>query len=97
MGLSISDTKKQLEDFSKLYDVKYPLLYGTSKEIDKISMDYGGIFAVPTSILIDRNGEKVFSYPGAVLKQNDQWDGVYSTLLRKITESLGVEKSTKKE
>ena len=97
LGLSISDTKKQLEDFSKLYDVKYPLLYGTSKEIDKISMDYGGIFAVPTSILIDRNGEKVFSYPGAVLKQNDQWDGVYSTLLRKITESLGVEKSTKKE
>ena len=69
LGLSISDTKKQLEDFSKLYDVKYPLLYGTSKEIDKISMDYGGIFAVPTSILIDRNGEKVFSYPGAVLKQ----------------------------
>ena len=97
LGLSISDTKKQLADFSKLYDVKYPLLYGTSKEIDKISMDYGGIFAVPTSILIDRNGEKVFSYPGAVLKQNDQWDGVYSTLLRKITESLGVEKSSKKE
>ena len=97
LGLSISDTKKQLQDFSKLYDVKYPLLYGTSKEIDKISMDYGGIFAVPTSILIDRNGEKVFSYPGAVLKQNDQWDGVYSTLLRKITESLGIEKSSKKE
>ena len=96
LGLSISDTKKQLEDFSKLYDVKYPLLYAT-KETDKILMDYGGIYAVPTSILIDRNGEKVFSYPGAVLKQNDQWDGVYSTLLKKITESLGVEKSSKKE
>ena len=92
LGISISDSKKQLDDFTKLYDVKYPLLYGTSKEIDRISMDYGGIFAVPTSILIDKNGESIFSYPGAILKQNDRYDGVYSLLKKKISESLGDKK-----
>jgi len=91
LGISISDTKKQLIDFIKLYDVKYPLLYGASKDIDKITIDYGGIYAVPTSILINRKGEKVFEYPGAILEQTDRFDGVFSTLKKKITESLSAE------
>jgi len=91
LGVSISDSKKQLEDFSKLYDVRYPLLYGSSKEIDKITVDYGGVYAVPTSILINKKGEQVFAYPGAILEQNDRFDGVFSTLKKKIEESLDIE------
>ncbi len=71
MGISLSDTKKQLTDFAKTYGVRYPLLYGTEKEIDAISMSYGGIPAVPWSILINKKGEIVRIYPGAILKEYD--------------------------
>ena len=86
LAISISDTKKQLIDFAKLYKTKYPLLYGPPKVIDKILMDYGGIFSVPTSILINKKGEQVFSYPGAILEQSP--DGVYAYLNNKIVELL---------
>ena len=89
LAISISDNKKQLVDFAKLYEIKYPLLYGSSKIIDKISMDYGGIFSVPTSILINKKGEQVFSYPGAILEESP--DGVYTHLNNKIVESLNTE------
>ena len=71
LGVSLSDTKKQLVDFAKTYGVKYPLLYGSKKEIDQISRDYGGIPAVPWSILIGKSGEIVRIYPGAILKDYD--------------------------
>jgi len=36
LGLSISDTKKQLENFLKAYEINYPVLYGDQENIDKI-------------------------------------------------------------
>ena len=89
LAISISDAKKQLIDFSKLYEIKYPLLYGTPKIIDQVSLDYGGIYSVPTSILINKKGEQVFSYPGAILEQSP--DGVYKYLNDKIDELLSAE------
>ena len=88
LGVSISDTKQALIDFSKYYEVNYPLLYGSAQEIEEILINYGNIFSVPTSILIDKNGEMVFNYPGAILKSYDRYDGVYSSLNNKIQESL---------
>ena len=88
LGISISDTKKALDDFMKYYEVEYPLLYGNPKEIEKVLIDYGGVFSVPTSILIDRKGEKIFSYPGAILKSYDIYDGVYTAINNKIEEAL---------
>ena len=88
LGVSISDTEKALLDFSKLYSVNYPLLFGSPKEIEKISMQYGGIYSVPTSILIDKKGEMIFNYPGAILKSYDRYDGVYSTVNEKIAKAL---------
>jgi thiol-disulfide isomerase/thioredoxin len=88
LGISISDTKKALDDFMKYYEVEYPLLYGNPKEIEKVLVDYGGIFSVPTSILINKKGEKIFSYPGAILKSYDRYDGVYSAINNKIESAL---------
>ena len=88
LGVSISDTEKALLDFTKLYSVNYPLLFGSPKEIEKISMQYGGIYSVPTSILIDKKGEMIFNYPGAILKSYDRYDGVYSTVNEKIAQAL---------
>ncbi len=88
LGISTSDTKKALRDFTNLYKVDYPLLYGAPKEIDRILREYGGIYALPTSILINKKGENIFSYPGAILKAYDRYDGVYSTLNKNIEEAL---------
>jgi len=88
LGISISDTEKALKDFVKLYDVKYPLLYGSPKEIETVLLEYGGIYSVPTSILINKKGESIFSYPGAILKSYDRYDGVYTALNNKIDKAI---------
>ena len=71
LGISLNDTKKQLNDFSRVYGVKYPLLYGSYKEIDTITKAYGGVPAVPWSFLVGVNGEIIKKYPGAILKNYD--------------------------
>ena len=91
LGISISDTKNALIDFDKLYAVDYPLLFGDPKELQEIMIGYGNIFSVPTSILVDKKGEMIFSYPGAILKMYDKYDGVYSFLNSKIQEAISQE------
>ena len=71
LGISLSDSKKQLLDFSKVYGVKYPLLYGSYKDIDEVTKSFGGIPAVPWSFLIGIDGEIIKTYPGAILKDYD--------------------------
>ncbi|MBT3934865.1 MAG: TlpA family protein disulfide reductase [Bacteroidetes bacterium] len=68
LGISISDTKKALKNFAKSFNVDYPLLYGSSRDIEKVSRDYGGIYSVPMTFLIDKTGEIRMSYPGALMK-----------------------------
>ncbi|MAQ43755.1 MAG: hypothetical protein CMG25_04630 [Candidatus Marinimicrobia bacterium] len=90
LGISLSDTKRQLIDFAKTYGVKYPLLYGSSEKINKIASDYGGVSAVPWSFLIDTNGEIITIYPGAILKQYDP--KMYQDLVNNIEKYLGINK-----
>ena len=71
LGVSLSDSRKQLIDFSKTYGVKYPLLYGSYQEIEKITSSYGGVPAVPWSFLIGVDGSIIKTYPGAILKSYD--------------------------
>ena len=67
LSISISDTKKQLIDFSKVYEIDYTLLYGSGEDITKISNDFGGIYAVPMSFILDKKGHIIKKIPGAVL------------------------------
>tara|TARA_B100000959_G_C14861501_1_gene574432 strand:+ start:36 stop:617 length:582 start_codon:yes stop_codon:yes gene_type:complete len=88
LGISLSDTKKQLIDFAKVYDVKYPLLYGTFKEIDGITRSYGGVPAVPWSFLIGVEGDIIKTYPGAIIAQ---WDPItYQNLIYTIEDQLKI-------
>ena len=80
--------EKALLDFSEYYEVNYPLLYGSPKEIEQILVDYGNIYSIPVSILIDKKGEVIQKYPGAILKSYDRIDGWYSHLNNKIQEAL---------
>ena len=67
LSISISDTKKQLIDFSKVYEIDYTLLYGSGEDITKVSNDFGGIYAVPMSFILDKKGNIIKKIPGAVL------------------------------
>jgi len=88
LGISLSDTKKQLIDFAKVYEVKYPLLYGSFKEIDSVTRSYGGIPAVPWSFLIGVEGDIIKKYPGAIIAQ---WDPVkYQNLVYTIEDQLNI-------
>ena len=71
LGISLSDSKQQLKNFADVYEVKYPLLYGSLKEIDNVTRSYGGVPAIPWSFLIGIDGEIIKTYPGAILKQYD--------------------------
>ena len=90
LGISISDNKKQLQNFSKSFAVEYPLLYGSTKNMNKIIRDYGGIYAVPSSFLIGKSGNIIWSYPGAILKDYDPQ--TFSNLVYKIEKELKIEK-----
>ena len=70
-GISLSDSKEVLANFSNVYKVSYPLLYGNNKEISEITNSYGGIPAIPWSFLVGIDGEIIATYPGAILKQYD--------------------------
>jgi len=85
-GISISDTKEQLIQFLKSYDVKYPLLYGNTYEMQKVLSDYGAGYSVPVSFLINTEGDLIRGYPGAILK--DYNPGMYTDLIYNIESSL---------
>ena len=67
LGVSVSDNYRQLEKFTKKIDVQYKLLFGTSDNMSSIMQDYGNVYSVPISFLINRDGLVVRGYPGAIL------------------------------
>ena len=86
LGISTDDTKRGLKNFLKSYKVEYPILFGSNKQISKISNEYGGIRALPTSIIIDANGEIKRIYPSAILK--DYTPDIYSSFIYDVQTAL---------
>ena len=89
LGISVSDNKKQLKNFTKSFSVNYPMLYGSARDMNKIMRDYGGVYAVPSSFLVGKNGSIVWSYPGAILKNYDPQ--TFTDLIYRIEKELKVE------
>ena len=88
LGISTDDTRRGLANFLKSYKVEYPILYGSNKQISKISNEYGGINALPTSIIIGKNGEIKRIYPSAILK--NYTPQIYSSFMHDIQIALGL-------
>jgi len=86
LGISISDTKEQLSNFLKAYKINYPVLYGSSNDIQKVLLDYGGVYSVPMSFLIDTDNNIKRVYPGAILRKYDP--NMYLDLIYNIESSL---------
>lgn len=65
IGISLDDAttsanKRQLVEFIKKAGVTYPILIGNRA----VCNDYGGVYAIPTSFLIDSKGNIVKKYIG---------------------------------
>ena len=49
------DEQKIIKNFTKSY--KWNIHHGSVKDLNKISMDYGGVVSLPTSVLLGKNNE----------------------------------------
>jgi len=86
LAISISDSREPLLKFKNAYNIFYPILYGNQHEMSKIQMEYGGVYSIPTSFLIDKYGEVIRVYPGAILKQFNP--SMYTDLVMNIENAL---------
>ena len=84
LGISLSDSKEQLINFSKVYNVKYPLLYGNNKDINQVTSSYGGIPAIPWSFLVGIDGEIIDTYPGAILKPSAPYSRLEQAIISEL-------------
>jgi cytochrome c biogenesis protein CcmG/thiol:disulfide interchange protein DsbE len=78
IGISVDregQTKNDVPGFVKSYNINYPIVYFN----DKVVTDYGGIEAIPTAFVVDKNGNIADKHVGLV---------PISTYLSKIEELL---------
>lgn len=65
IGISVDqETKDEVVPFIKEYGINYPIVYGNTSVYQK----YGGIRAIPTSFIVDKQGKIVASYEGLISK-----------------------------
>ena len=86
LSISISDSYQQLMKFKNAYNMFYPILYGNQKDMMRIQRDYGGVHSIPISFLINKKGEIIRIYPGAIIKQFDP--NIYTDLILHIEDAL---------
>jgi thiol-disulfide isomerase/thioredoxin len=67
IGISLdqANTIKDVVPFSKNYGINYPVVYGDANVVSK----YGGIEAIPTSFIIDKEGNIIDKHVGLIPKQ----------------------------
>ena len=86
LGISVSDTKKQLQNFTKSFKMDYPILYADAKVMNEVTRNYGGVYAIPSSFLIGKSGDIIWSYPGAILKNYDPQ--LFASLVYEIEKAM---------
>ncbi len=63
IGVSLdTSTKNDVMPFAKEFKINYPVVYGN----ENIANNYGGINAIPTSFVIDKDGKIAAKYVGLV-------------------------------
>jgi cytochrome c biogenesis protein CcmG/thiol:disulfide interchange protein DsbE len=75
IGISLdTDTKEEVVPFIKKYGINYPVAYGNQS----VYQQYGGIRAIPTSFIIDKQGKIIANYEGLVTQD------VYENHIKKL-------------
>ena len=85
LGISTSDSEKQLIQFKNSYNMYYPILYGSPADTYKIQMDYG-VYSIPISFLVNKKGELIRVYSGLISKQFNP--NAYTDLIINIEKAL---------
>ena len=62
IGISMDDGPKPVREFYREFKINYPVAVGT----EPVAESYGGVFGLPVTFLIDRNGRVAAKYTGAV-------------------------------
>jgi peroxiredoxin len=77
IGISMDDDAQPVRIAYRKYKLNYPVIMGDAK----IGEMYGGVFGLPITFLIDRNGRIRFKYQGAVdlSTVEDEMHGLLST------------------
>ena len=84
LGVSVSDSKEQLDKFQKKFDVDYKILYASPDIMNEVNMNYG-VNSVPLSYLINRDGYVVRGYPSAII--GEYWTSALNTDILKFLET----------
>lgn len=78
IGISLDrETKEDVVPFMEAFEINYPIVFGTQK----VTTDYGGVSAIPTSFVIDQAGNIVDKHVGLVDKAT--YTKVIDKLLKK--------------
>lgn len=68
IGVSMLDTPDQIRVFNKRFGVNYPMMVGIDAE-DAIEKATGGMWAMPTSYVIGRDGKVIKKHVGLVPRE----------------------------
>ncbi|WP_130470632.1 TlpA family protein disulfide reductase [Candidatus Magnetaquicoccus inordinatus] len=68
VGVTYMDpsTPEQLRSFLAKEEVRYPVIYGDSVKLNQLAKELGGVFGLPVSKLLDRQGKVVATKMGGV-------------------------------
>jgi cytochrome c biogenesis protein CcmG, thiol:disulfide interchange protein DsbE len=62
IGISMDDGPKPVQEFYRRFKMNYPVAVGT----EQVAEAYGGVYGLPVTFLLDRDGRVVAKYTGAV-------------------------------
>lgn len=65
LGIAVDDTEEKMKDFIKRYDVTFPVGLDKTAEIQKSF----GLYGIPTTYFIDKNGIINYSHSGVVTEE----------------------------
>lgn len=65
LGIAVDDTEEKMKDFIKRYDVTFPVGLDKTGEVQK----FFGLYGIPTTYFIDRNGMIRYFHSGAVTEK----------------------------
>jgi thiol-disulfide isomerase/thioredoxin len=74
IGISLDQNKGDVLPFAQKIGINYPIVYGTLE----VTQQYGGVEGIPTSFIINKNGDIVDKHVGLVDKSE------YTDLINKL-------------
>ncbi len=60
-------SKSHLEQFAAAYKINYPLIYGQKPQTSRLAKALGGLYGLPTSMVVNKEGKVVSKITGILL------------------------------